>query len=93
MAQDAHRTDGLDMVPVYSSSTHAAELEADNIHALLDANGISNIIIGPSVLPVVEFQVQVPRAQLEEARKVIDEAEAAGSEAATEAEKESESAE
>jgi len=75
---------------VFSSSTHDAELEADNIHALLDANGITNIIIGPSVLPIVEFQVQVPRAQLEEARKVIAEAEAAGPEAAAEAEKETE---
>ena len=75
---------------MFSSSTHDAELEADNIHALLDANGITNIIIGPSVLPIVEFQVQVPRAQLEEARKVIAEAEAAGPEAAAEAEKETE---
>ncbi len=42
------------------------------------------------MLPVLEFQVQVPRANLEEARKLIDDAEAAGPEAAAEAEAASE---
>ena len=78
------------MVTLFSSSAHDAEMEADNVHALLEANGIPSIMVGPSVLPVVEFQVQVPRERLEEARTVIDEAEAAGPEAAAEAEAEGE---
>ena len=86
MTQDAAQNEDLEMVPVFSSSAHDAELEADTIHTLLEANGIPSIVIGPSVLPVVEFQVQVPRQQLEEARGVIAEAEAAGPEAAAEGE-------
>ena len=39
---------------------------------------------------MLEFQVQVPRAQLEEARQILSEARAAGPEAAAEAEAESE---
>jgi hypothetical protein len=90
MAQAAGRNQGLDMVVVFSSSTHDAEMEADNVNALLEANGIPSIVIGPSVLPVVEFQVQVPRERLEEARQVIEEAQAAGPEAAAEGEAASE---
>jgi len=90
MAQGAAKNEDRGMVAVFSSSTHEAELEADNIHALLEANGIPNILVGPSVLPVFEFQVQVSRENLEEARRVIEEAEAAGPEAAAEGEANSE---
>ena len=84
--QDPEAPDDVEMVALWSSSAHDAELEADNVHALLDANGIPSIVVGPSVLPVVEFQVQVSRDRLDEARRVIAEAEAAGPEAAAEAE-------
>jgi len=86
MAQDAGQDDSLEMVTLFSSSAHDAEMEAGNIHQLLEASGIQAVLVGPSVLPVLEFQVQVPRENLEEARKLIDEAEAAGPEAAAEAE-------
>ena len=81
MAQDTGA-----MVPIFRSSAHDAELEAGNVHALLDANQIDNVLVAPSVLPVFEFQVQVAREQAEEARRVIAEAEAAGPQAAAEAE-------
>ena len=81
---------GLDMVALFSSSNHDAEMEAMSIHSLLEANGIPSVLVGPSVIPTLEFQVQVPRAQLEEARKIVDEARAAGPRAAAEAEEESE---
>ena len=90
MAQDAEQNDDLEMVTLFSSSTHDAEMEASNIHQLLEAGGIPSVLVGPSVLPVVEFQVQVPRANLEEARKMVDDAEAAGPQAAAEAEAASE---
>jgi hypothetical protein len=89
MAQETEGT-AQEMVPLFSSSNHDAEMEAENVHALLEANGIPNIVVGPSVLPVVEFQVQVPRERLEEARQVIADAEAAGPQAAAEAEAETE---
>lgn len=78
------------MVTIFSSSNHDAEMEALNIHNLLQAAGLPSVMIGASTIPVLEFRVEVPRAHLEEARRVIDEAEAAGPEAADEAEAASE---
>jgi aryl-alcohol dehydrogenase-like predicted oxidoreductase len=80
----------LDMVPVFSSMNHDAEMEAMALHSLLEANGIESAIVGTSTLPAVEFQVQVPRGQLAEAERVMQEAAAAGPSAADEAEAEGE---
>jgi len=80
----------LDMIPVFSSSNVDAEMEATNIQRMLEANGIPAMLVGAHVIPSLEFQVQVPRARLEEARRAIEEAQAAGPEAAAEAEAESE---
>jgi hypothetical protein len=76
----------LDMVTLFSSSAIDAELEASNIHNLLQASGIQAAIVGASVIPVFEFQVQVPREDLEKAKQMVEEARAAGPEAAAEAE-------
>jgi hypothetical protein len=77
----------LDMVTLFSSSNHDAEMEANAIHALLQANGFPSIVIGTTQIPVFEFQVQVPRALLEEARHVVEQAKEAGPAAALEAER------
>jgi hypothetical protein len=77
----------LDMVTLFSSSNHDAEMEANSIHALLEANGFPSIVIGPAQIPSLEFQVQVPRALLEEARHVVEQAKEAGPDAALEAER------
>lgn len=80
----------LDMVVFFSSSNHDAELEATSIHSILQANDIPSVIVGASVIPSLEFQVQVPRGDLERARQVVAEAQAAGPAAAAEAEAASE---
>lgn len=80
----------LDLVPVFSSMNHDAEMEALGLKALLEAAGIESTVVGTSTLPVVEFQVQVARAQAEEAERIIAEARAAGPAAAEEAEAETE---
>lgn len=80
----------LDLVPFFSSSNHDAEMEAMAIHGILEANGIPSVLIGASTIPSLEFQVQVPRASLDEARRAVEEAKAAGPEAAAEAEAASE---
>jgi hypothetical protein len=96
MATDAKGTDLTAMqtgeaepedpfVPVFRSSNHDAEMEAMAIKGILDANGIPAILIGPHVLPL-EFQIQVPESRLAEARSRIAEAQAAGPQAAEEAE-------
>ncbi|MGO4880707.1 MAG: putative signal transducing protein [Bryobacteraceae bacterium] len=80
----------MDMVTMFSSSNHDAEMEALAIQNLLQANGIEAVVVGASTIPVLEFEVQVPREHLEEARSILAEAQAAGPEAAAEAEAASE---
>jgi hypothetical protein len=80
----------LDMVPVFESSTVDAEIEADVLHGLLEASGIPSTLFQPTGLPNLGFQLLVPRARMEEAQRVIQEAQAAGPEAAAEAEAASE---
>lgn len=88
MAQDPDRNEnaGQEMVVLFSSSNVDAEMEANNIHAMLEASGIPSMVVGTSVIPSLEFQVQVSRVNKEEAAKVVAEAQAAGPEAAAEAE-------
>ena len=92
MAQDpeVNPSHDLDLVTLFSSSTIDGEMEANNIHGMLEASGIPSVVIGASSLPSLEFLVQVPRSAIEEAQRVLAEAEAAGPEAAAEAEAASE---
>ena len=76
----------LDMVTLFSSQNHDAEMEANAIHSLLEASGIPSLVIGATQIPSLEFRVEVPRARFEEARRALAEAEEGGSTAATEAE-------
>ena len=80
----------FDMVTLFSSSNHDAEMEANSIHGLLESEGIPSMVVGSAQLPVLEFQVQVPQVHLEEAERVLAEAKAAGPSAAVEAERASE---
>jgi hypothetical protein len=80
----------LDLVPVFSSSNHDGEMEAVTIKGILEASGIPAILVGPSSIPSLEFQVQVPESKLGEARAIIAEARSAGPKAAMEAELQSE---
>ena len=88
MAQDPDRDENTDqeMAVLFSSSNVDAEMEANNIHAILEASGIPSMVVGASVIPSLEFQVQVPRENLQEAKTVIAEAQEAGPAAAAEAE-------
>ena len=74
------------MTPVFSSSNHDAEMEAMAIKGLLDSNDIPAVMVGPQVLPNLEFQVQVPQDLLDRARQTIREARQGGRKAADEAE-------
>jgi hypothetical protein len=76
----------LDMVTLFSSSNHDAEMEATAIQSMLTANGVPSVVVGASTIPSLEFQVRVPRASLELAEQLLEEARAAGPEAAAEAE-------
>ncbi|MBZ5592030.1 MAG: DUF2007 domain-containing protein [Acidobacteriia bacterium] len=76
----------LDMVTLFSSDNHDAEMEANAIHGLMEASGIPSMVVGTPQIPSLEFQVQVPKARLEEAERVLAEARDAGPAAAAEAE-------
>jgi len=79
----------LDMVPVFFSPAVDAEVEADLICGVLANTGIP-AILSRSPFPNVGVSVRVPRARLKEAQRLIAEAQAAGPEAAAEAERASE---
>jgi hypothetical protein len=101
MAQDPERDDelqgeglidpshDLDMVPVYDSQTIDSEVEAEVIRGILDAAGIP-VILTSTPYPPLGFSVQVPQGRLDEAQRAIAEQQAAGPEAAAEAEAASE---
>jgi Putative prokaryotic signal transducing protein len=74
------------MTPLFRSASFDAEMEAMAIKTLLDANGIPAAVVGPHVLPMLEFQVQVPEHLLARARQVIREARQGGRQAADEGE-------
>jgi hypothetical protein len=76
----------LDMVTLFSSQNHDAEMEANAIHGVLEANGVPSMVVGTPQIPSFEFQVQVPKARLQEAERVLAEAREAGAAAAVEAE-------
>jgi phosphomannomutase len=78
------------MVAVFSSSNHDAEMEAMAVKGVLDSNDIPSILIGPHILPNLEFQVQVPEHLANEARQLIRSARQDGRKAAEEAEAASE---
>ena len=102
MAQDPERDDqgrdqdqfltshALDMVTLWESSTFDSQEEADMVRGVLDSNGIPTLLVGAPQFPNLGFQVLVPRGKLKEAQQLIEEAQAAGPEAAAEAEAASE---
>jgi hypothetical protein len=102
MAQDPERDDqerdrdqfltshALDMVTLWESSTFDSQEEADMVRGVLDSNGIPTLLVGAPQFPNLGFQVHVPRGKLKEAQQLIEEAQAAGPEAAAEAEAASE---
>jgi hypothetical protein len=94
MAQDPERDDeerdqdqlltshALDMVALWDSSNIDSEVEADMIRGVLDSNGIPTLLVGGPEFPNLGFQVLVPRGKVVEARRLIEEAQAAGPAAA-----------
>jgi hypothetical protein len=87
---DVNPSRELDSVIVFSSSNHDAEMEATAIQTMLQSNGVDALVVGSTMIPSLEFQVQVPRSEADEAARLIGEARAAGPEAAAEAEAASE---
>lgn len=73
-------------VPIFTSGNHDAEMEALTIQGILEASDIPTMLVGPHMLPNLDFQVHVPEHLVEKAQEVIAEARKAGTSAAEEAE-------
>jgi len=86
MVNDNEALQDEGLTPVFSSSNHDAEMEAMAIKGVLDSNDIPAMIVGPQVLPTLEFQVQVPQHLLAQAKQAIREARQGGRRAAAEGE-------
>jgi hypothetical protein len=82
-------THALDMVTMPGGRI-SAESEADMIRGVLDANEIPSLLIRAAQYPNLGFEIQVPRGLIGKAEQVLQEALAAGPEAAAEAEAETE---
>jgi hypothetical protein len=80
----------LDMVTVFQSAGTTSEMEALSVQSLLEAAGISAMVVGAQSLPNLPEEVRVAREHVTEAKRIIADALAAGPAGAAEAEKESE---
>jgi hypothetical protein len=76
----------LDLETIYHGDGTLAEVESMEVKNVLEASGIAAVVVGNSVLPTMSFEVRVARDQVDRAREVITEAQAAGPKAADEAE-------
>ena len=83
-------SDASDPVTVFRSASTQSSFEAQNIQAMLEAEGIPTELVGDTRLPNLEFEVRVSQADAERATALIAEAQALGPAGAAEAEKESE---
>lgn len=89
-AEEVDTSHALDLEAVFSAGGATAEIEATNVRAILEASGIEAVLVGSSSLPNLPFEVRVAREDVSRAQEVINEARAAGPEAAEEAEQASE---
>ena len=81
--EDVDPSEALDQVTVFGA---ASEMEAMSIHAVLEAGGISAMIVGDSRLPNVPQEVRVAQEHEARAKQLIADALAAGPSGAAEAE-------
>lgn len=88
--EEVDDSEDLDLETIFQSNGTMAEVEATGIKNVLEANGVAAVLVGDSVLPNLGFEVKVARDQVENARKLIAQAEADGPAAAEAGELESE---
>ena len=80
----------FDPEPIWTGMGPSAEMEAVGIQSVLAAAGIDAVINGFSQIPSVPFEVIVTQENAAKAKQVLAEALASGSEAAEEAERDTE---
>jgi hypothetical protein len=89
--ENVDNSPGLDLETIFHSEGNiTAEMEANAIRSVLEANGIAVVSIGDSVLPNFAFELKVAKEDAARARELVAEAERSGPAAADAAELESE---
>jgi hypothetical protein len=80
------------LVTVFAANGFTAEMEAQAVHGLLQANGITSLVVRDNVpeLPVGKVEVRVVEQEAAQAEEIIREARAAGAPAVEQVETESE---
>ena len=76
----------LDLATVFESYGMTAEMEAMEVQAILELDGIPAVIVSTIMYPSLPYQVRVPRDHVEQALIRTAEARAAGPSGAEEAE-------
>lgn len=76
----------LDLVTVFRTAGTFSDMEALQVKALLESNGLDVVHFGDSRYPNFPDEIRVPRDQAVQAQQLIQEALAAGSSGAEEAE-------
>ena len=84
-------SNALDLVTVFGQEGSAREMEALQVQSILDAGGISSVLIGDSRYPNFGHRVRVAKEHTARAKQLIEEALAAGPVSAEEAERAGES--
>jgi hypothetical protein len=84
--EEVDNSSDLDLETVFI----APEIEAMSVKSLMESNGIAAVLVGDSVLPNFPFEVKVAREQAARARKLLEDIENVGPEAAEELEAKSE---
>ena len=78
------------MVTVFQSAGTTSEMEALSVQSLLEAAGITAMVVGAQSLPNLPEEVRVAKEHVTEAKRIIADALAAGPAGAAEAEKRTE---
>lgn len=76
--------EALDLVTVFTGDGATGEMQASEIHSLLDASGIFAVIVGSPALPNLPFEVRVAGERADEARQIIAAASESGAKALAE---------
>lgn len=88
---DVSDSPAFDAETVFRADSGAnAEMEAMAVKSMLESAGVAALLVGDSILPNLAFEVRVAREQLDDARRLIEEAQVAGAEAADQEEQSTE---
>lgn len=76
--------EALNLTTIFTGDGATGEMQAEEIHALLDASGIFAVIVGTHSLPNLPWEVRVAAERAAEATALIAEAQTSGAKALAE---------